>query len=266
MVFDHAGNIYVTDTDNKTRSRLLELSADGKVRNQWRQFTFSPGARNGPEGLAITAGQTLLVTDGGASRILKIDRTRGVVGTFGTGVRFEDLGHIAVDRNGNVYVAEAGPNLIYKFSSNGRLLSRWYRPKGSGRDQWGGPETIAVQPNGNVVVEDWKNRRIEIVSSSGRTIKIFGGEGRSLGRFLLTAGIRVDSVGNIYVTDMALHRLQKFDVHGRFVRVIANTPQRRIFTNGPTAVAVDDTGAIYTPDGLSLLKLSQSGTVLSRWR
>lgn len=265
MVFDHAGHIYLTDTDSKRHSRLLELSSTGSVLKQWNVFTMRAGARNGPEGIALTKDGTILVTDGGASRILAIQPNSTVVRTFAADAPFEDLGHLAVDSKGNVYVAEAAPTQIYKFSSSGHLLARWRRPKGKGANDWSGPQTIAVQPNDNVVIEDWANRRIQILSPSGQTLTTFGGPGRTPGHFLVSAGLAVNSRGNIYVADIALHRLQEFDRNGRFVRVIPSN-KRPLFTEGPSAVAVDRTGNLYVADGQSVLKLSTNGTPLARLR
>ena len=266
MVFDAAGNVFLTDTDNNTNSRLLQLKKNGNVEKVWSVFTTVPHRRNGPEGLALAADGHVLVTDGGASRILDIDTSHSLVRTFAPGVHFEDLGHIAVDRLGNVYVAEAAPNLIYKFSRQGRMLARWHRPKGKGSNAWGGPQTIAAAPNGDLVVEDWPNRRILILSPAGRTVRAFGGDGRSEGQFVVTAGLGVDARGSIYVCDVALHQLSEFAPEGQFRRVINNTAQRRLFLRGPTAIAVDAGGTLYVADGDSVLLISANGTLLSRWR
>ena len=265
MAFDAKGVLYVTDSDGEQHARILRLAGDGTALWSWNAFSYVKGARNGPEGIAIDREGTVYVTDGGASKILEIFPGGKIVRTFGNGaVRFDDLGHIAIDPTGNIYVSEAGPNFIMKFSAAGTLVAQWHRPKGKGVDAWGGPETIATQPNGNLVVEDWPNRRIEILSPDGTTVTLFGKAGRDPGEFLNSAGLGVDAQGNIYVADDALHRVQKFDSNGRFIGVVAD--ERTFQSGGPTAVAIDAAGNLYSPDGKSIVKYSQKGDVLARWQ
>jgi len=265
MAFDSKGALYVTDTDGEHHARIMRLAADGTALWTWDGFSYVKGARNGPEGIAIDSTGMVYVTAGGASKVLEIFPGGKIVRTFGNGaVRFDDLGHIAIDPTGNIYVSEAGPNVIFKFSATGSLLTQWHRPKGKSADQWGGPETIATQPNGNVVVEDWANRRIEILSPDGANVAVFGKAGRGDGEFQNSAGLGVDARGNIYVADAALHRVQKFDSSGHFIGVVAD---ERIFqSGGPTAVAIDADGNLYSPDGKSIVKYSQHGDVLARWQ
>jgi hypothetical protein len=70
MVFEGRGRIYLVDTDHESRSRILELSADGKKLADWRVFTDAPHSRNGPEGIALDRTGDVLVTDAGAQRFI----------------------------------------------------------------------------------------------------------------------------------------------------------------------------------------------------
>jgi DNA-binding beta-propeller fold protein YncE len=267
MVFDRVGNVYLVDTDQKANSRVLKLSPDGKKLAEWRVFAYTAGVRNGPEGIAVAHNGDFLVTDAGAGRVLELTPDGRIYGTLGGPKQtFTDLGHIAVDRDGNVYVAQAEPNSIQVFSAEGTLVTTWHRDRGSAADQWGGPESIAVLGGNDLVVEDWHNRRIEILSAQGRTIQIFGRAGRGPGEFVDTAGLYVDSAGRIYVADIALHRIQIFDRNGDLVSSIANTQDHHLFDVGPGGVAVDEFGNFYSPDGLSIVKYSLEGRLLARWR
>lgn len=266
MVWDSAGNMYLGDTDGKALSRLLKISKDRVIRAQWRIFSTKPGRTNGPEGIAMTPKGTILVADIGASKIRELSTLTGGVTTFAPSVRFQTLGHIAVDRSGDVYVSEGSSRTILKLSGDGTLRSKWVRPKGKGPDDWSYVEAIAAQPNGDLVFEDWANRRIEIMSPEGRTLKIFGTVGQRPGQFMNTAGVSVDSVGNIFVADIALHRIQEFDSRGNFIRVVGATAQGKLFGAGPSSLAVTKDGTIYAADGLSLVEISRRGDLIARWR
>jgi DNA-binding beta-propeller fold protein YncE len=198
MVFDPAGNLYVVDTDGKSRGRVVELSSDGRLVDAWHVFAPASGGRFGPEGIAREASGTLLVTDAAAQRILELSTDGRVLGTFGGAHDvFPSLGHVAVDAAGNVYVAQGELNLIDKFLPTGVLAASWHRERGSAEGQWSFPETIAATPSGNLVVEDWANHRIEILSSAGTTLATFGRAGSRAGEFTNTAGLGVDRSGNV---------------------------------------------------------------------
>ena len=266
IVFDVDGNAYITDTDHKTRFRVLKVSRAGKAIHEWRVFEKGQGRRKGPEGIAIDHDGNILVTDGGTLSVLKISPHGKVVRRIGYGSNtFEDLGHIAIDSSGDIYIAEAAPNRIQKFSSRGERLAVWKRAKGSGPEQWNSPETIAVRTDGTLVVEDWGNRRMVVLSPSGQTVFSFGGSGEAPGQFASSSGLCVDHAGNIYVSDDKLHRIQKFDPSGRLLSTFANDGDIAVFAEGPGGVAVDERGNVYAPDGLTIVKLSSNGRLLERW-
>ena len=62
-------------------------------------------------------------------RVLRVDVQHAATwdGSGDAGVRFVSPSGIAVDRTGNIYVAENGSRLIRVLDSNGILLTRWPR-------------------------------------------------------------------------------------------------------------------------------------------
>jgi tripartite motif-containing protein 71 len=267
IAFDAAGNAYVTDSDQKSRFRVVKVSPRGQLLAEWRLFATGPGKRPGPEGIAVDRHGNVFVTDGGALCVLKVSPAGKVLMTIRDGkTPFQDLGHVALDGFGNIYVADAAQNAIYKFSSRGKLLAIWKRARGGKLDEWNGPETFAVRADGSMVVEDWGNRRIVVVAPSGKTLFAFGSRGSGPGQFKSDSGIAVDAAGNIYVTDWELHRIQKFDALGHLLSRFPRDASAQFFGDGPAGLTIDKQGDFYTVDGLSILKFSADGRVLARWR
>jgi DNA-binding beta-propeller fold protein YncE len=64
---------------------------------------------------------------------------------------------IAVDRNGNVFVADTGQDRIQKFTSTGTFLATW-GSTGTQNGQFDIPFGVAVDGDGNVFVGDFNNR------------------------------------------------------------------------------------------------------------
>jgi DNA-binding beta-propeller fold protein YncE len=275
IVFDAAGNAYITDNDHKSHFRVLKVSPQGIRIAEWRVFRAVQGRSSGPEGIAIDSDGNIFVTDGGALRVLKFSPTGKLLMSIGSKHRwFHDLGHVAVDSAGYIYVAEGGANRIQKISSDGKRVAVWQRSKGSRYDQWNSPETIAVRSDGSLVVEDAGNHRIVVISTrTGQTQFVFGERGNGPGQFVEDEGSGVDDQGNIYVSDWTLQRVQKFDPQGKLLSTISNSGDKVLFSqNGPAGVTIDASDNLYSVDGygiaglMSVVKFSQKGKLLARWR
>jgi DNA-binding beta-propeller fold protein YncE len=74
--------------------------------------------------------------------------------------RFRHPSGIAVDRAGNVYVADTGNDRIEEFSPSGKLLAM-QGSTGSRPGQFRHPTGIAVDGQGNVYVADTGNNRVQ---------------------------------------------------------------------------------------------------------
>lgn len=266
LQLDSDDNIYLADNDQKTKFRIIKLTPAGEPVWQWTDFAITPGRQNGPEGMALTKDGVLLVTDGGVGRIVALSKSGRKLGEFGSAGNLANLGHVVEAPDGRRYVAEGEPGRISIFLADGTKVGEWSRNKGSGPDDWNMPQGIAALSDGSIVVEDWGNRRLLILDREGRTDRIVGSRGTGQGQFQNSAGIFVDRDDHIYVADAALHRVQEFDGKGDLLGIWANSDERALFETGPTSVAVDQHGDIYSADGRTVVKISKSGELLRRFR
>lgn len=266
MVFDAQGDIYLVDTDHKHRSRILKLSRTGKKLADWRVFTDGPGSDNGPDGIAIDGQGNIYAPDGAAQRVLKLSPTGKVIQVFGPMKGSFKYVHVAVGMDGDVYVVEPEQNAIEKLSPDGKLLARWHRERGSGADQWHEPQTISIGKDNTLVLLDWGNDRIEILSDRGATRQIFRAAGAPTEPLVSSSGACTDSDGGIYVADYQRNRVKEYDPAGRLVKTIGNEGGHEIFEHAPFSMACGRDGNLYSADGLSVVKYSKDGTVLARWR
>ena len=74
--------------------------------------------------------------------------------------QFSNPHQIAVDSDGNVYVADTSNHRIQKFTSEGTYITQW-GSYGEEDGQFQFPEGIAVDSSGNVYVSDTGNDRIQ---------------------------------------------------------------------------------------------------------
>jgi streptogramin lyase len=160
--------------------------------------------------------------------ILEFDRSGTFIKSFGAGLFVFPHG-IGLDRDGNVYVTDAGGHggkghTVVKFSPEGKVLLTLGRPgvAGDGQDTFNRPSDVAVAANGDIFVADGhggdSNARIVKFSKDGKFIKAWGKKGPAPGEFDEPHAIAIDSQGRVFVADRGKNvRIQIFDPNGNFI-------------------------------------------------
>jgi DNA-binding beta-propeller fold protein YncE len=128
--------------------------------------------------------------------------------TEGDGGRFYFPRGVAVDKDGNVYVADVGNHKIKKITPSGGVSTLAGSTQGDG-ERFSFPASVAVDKDGNVYVADVNNHKIKKITPSGVVSTLAGstlGDGE---RFNHPTGVAVDKDGNIYVADAGNHKIKK---------------------------------------------------------
>jgi sugar lactone lactonase YvrE len=187
-----------------------------------------------PNGVAIDAGGNVYFADSQNNVIRKVDKLTGVITTI-TGQGPDDAGSsgdngpaasaklnapqgVAVDANGDIYIADSGNNMIRKIS--GGVITRIAGTGAEGYSGDGGPATsatffaikgIAVDDEGNVYIADSGNNVIRkiradtgIISTiAGNSFAGYAGDGglATIAKLSNPWGVAVDGAGKIYIAD-----------------------------------------------------------------
>ena len=154
---------------------------------------------------------------------------------------------IALDSEGNVYVADEWLNRISVYSGDGAYLSKWGTP-GSGDGEISSPSGLAIDQDDNLLLVDCDNHRIQKFTRDGQYISQFGSKGDGDGQFNMPWGITIDRSGDIYIADWRNDRIQKFDRNGNFLMKFGTSGSADGQLDRPTGVAVDKDGNIYVTD------------------
>lgn len=161
---------------------------------------------------------------------------------------------IAVDSQGNVYVADSQNHRIQKFDSEGTFITAWGSP-GEAPGQFSEPWGIAVGGDDNIYVADTWNHRIQKFTTDGEFITywgVFQDTGAELldpqGMFYGPRDIAIDAEGNLYVTDTGNKRIQKFDSEGNPLGQWGGGGDDPGQFLEPVGIAVDTQGSIYVAD------------------
>jgi DNA-binding beta-propeller fold protein YncE len=136
--------------------------------------------------------------------------------------------------------------------------------KGTGKGEFDSPTGIAVDVNGNILVADTNNGRIEKFSSTGTFLNILGDKGTGQGQLAAPNGIAVDRNGNLYVADAGNHHVQKLSSDGRLIAEWKG-PDAGFY--GPRRIAIGPDESIYVVDQgrTRIVKFNPDGQVLAIW-
>ncbi len=111
-----------------------------------------------------------------------------------------------------------------------------------------------------------QNTVLELDNKTGKIINSWGAN-----YFIMPHGLMVDKQGNIWLTDVALHQVFKFNHNGKLLLKlgVANVPGNdSSHFNLPTDVAMADDGTFYVSDGYGnsrVVKFSSTGKYIKSW-
>ena len=172
-----------------------------------------------PGGIAIDRQRNrLYVVDAKDSRIAVFDTgSLKFVSYFGgpskPGTRdngtFLSPTNAAVDRQGNIYVADTGNYRVQILDPTGTFL-RTFGAQGDAPGEFIRPKGIAVDSEGHVYVADAEFNNFQILTPEGQPLLAVGALGDDPGEFALVAGLHIDSEDRIYTTEMFRGRVQVF--------------------------------------------------------
>jgi DNA-binding beta-propeller fold protein YncE len=187
----------------------------------------------------------------GGSRLFQFDQSGKFVKEIGQGVYAVNFAQqVRVDPQDNIWIVDAGSNMVVKFDPDGRLAMVLGRK----------PENIPVRPGPGIPasVADVKS-----AAAAGRGAEAGRGGGGGGGRGGGTPGAGIngdsfnrpsdvtwDKAGNVYVADGFgnNNRIAKFTRDGNFVKTWGSTGAGNGQFNGIRGIAADAAGSIYVAD------------------
>jgi sugar lactone lactonase YvrE len=294
--------LFVADSGNHI---IRKIAPDGTVTTFAGAASVS-GSGNGPgrvarfkspSSIAADASGTLYVCDTENHTIRKI-APDGVVSTFagspgqpgtadgaGEAARFRFPQGVAVDSNGNIYVADTDNHAIRQITGNGIVTTLAGSPGVSGTNNGTGsaarfdqPFGVTVDGAGVVYVVDSRNHTIRRII--GGTVSTFAGAtgvpgaadgAGSAARFTFPTGITSDGRGRLFVADTYNYSIRVVNRGGgiqtiaglAFASGSADGSAASARFNLPNGVGVDPSGNVYVADSANhvIRKISASGTV-----
>lgn len=239
-----------------------------------------------PFGVALDSRGNVYVADAGEhNRIVKIapDGASSVLAggaeAFADGVgaaaSFHTPSGLAIDREGNLLVADTGNNAIRKITPAGLVSTLAGGAQAGFADGPGaqalfnGPVGVAVDLKGNVYVADSYNDRIRMIAPDGMVSTLAGGAAPgfadgpgALASFDTPTALAIDLQGNLFIADSGNGAVRKLDPAGVVSTLAQTDPEAdKPLMRRPVALALSADGYLYIGDMSRgrILQLSPAG-------
>ncbi len=249
VAVDRNDNVYLF---TRSAHNVMVFDPNGNLIKTWAtKFKGPHGIHIGPDG-------NIYLVDRDAHIVLKYSPDEKLLLTLGTRDRPSDTGYtaqnrtvtqaagpfnlptnVAVTEEGDIFVADGYGNCrVHKYSSSGTHMLSWGTPGKVNQGDFHLPHGIEVDSDGNVLVCDRENHRVQIFDQDGVFLTMWTG-------FRQPTDIVAGPDGEYYVPELS-HRMSIVDKDGN---VLARWGGERDFTPGqfvaPHGVAVDSRGDIY---------------------
>jgi hypothetical protein len=297
VALDAAGNLYIADQEHNT---IRKVDTNGMISTVAGTGNGGFGGDGGPAtgaslqfpfGVAVDRSGNLFIADLFNHRIRKVD-TNGIITTVAgsgptgpsggayagdggaaTSARLNWPECVAVDASGDLFIADYANNRIREVSANGIITT----VAGNGTPAFSGdggsatnasvsgPNGVAVDASGNVIIADSVNSRVREVNTSGIITTVAGGGASAPGDggpatnavLLVPTGVAVDAFGNLFIADPGDNRIREVAPSGIITTVAGNGsagfsgdggPPTNASLNYPYELTVDNSGDIFIAD------------------
>ena len=297
VAIDGLGNVYVSDSYN-SRVRRIDattgvidtIAGDGGFGETGSGGPAVDAELQFPNSIVIAADSAVLFVSG--SYLHRIDPATGILTTLagsGGGSGNGDGGPagestlsrpsgVALDRAGDIYIADAGDNRIRRIDATTGIITTVAGTGSVGNSGDGGsalaaqldyPSGVAVDRANDIEIADYNNLRIRRVDAATSDITTVAGNGQlqsngdggsaTSAQLSYVQGIGLDATGNLLIADLYADRIRRVDATTGVITTIGGGGGHGYAGDGglataaelagPWDVAADPAGNIYIADG-----------------
>jgi subtilase family serine protease len=297
VAVDGSGKLLIADSFNQ-RVRQVDTTGDitTVAGNGFFGFNGDDGpavgaSLVGPPGVTVDSAGNLFIADQSNQRVRKVDAVTGVITTVAGNGSFDFSGDggpaisaglalpgdVAVDSGGNVFITDLSNRRVRRVDAVTGVITTVAGDGNTGFSGDGGPATsasfsapsgVAVDSVGNLFIADDANQRVRrvdaatgvITTVAGNGTQGFSGDGGPATGASLSSpeNVAVDSEGNLFIADLANHRVRRVDAVTGVITTVAGNgtagfsgdggPATSASLASPSGVAVDSNGDLFIAD------------------
>lgn len=280
IAFDNSGNLYIADGANHrvrmvSNGTITTIAGTGTAGFAGDGKAATAAQLNDPLSIAVDSAGNIFIADTGNNVVRKIasgtittvagNNTLGYAGDGGaaTSANLYAPAAIVLDSSGNLYIADAGNNVVRKVASG--TISTIVGGSATIL-QLNHPTGLAIDAAGTLYIADTVNRRIVKFASGAATViagtgtPAFSGDFGPATKAALNdpTGVAVDLAGNVYIADTFNNRIRKVYASDGTIATIAGTGAANYSGDGglatsaglyfPHGVLVNANGQVYVAD------------------
>jgi sugar lactone lactonase YvrE len=198
-----------------------------------------------PFGLTIHKG-VLYVCDISAGQVVRIDfankTMKSITPEVGSGRLNKPVG-VAVDDDGNIYVADNGRKDIAVYDASGKYI------KSYGKEfEHINITAVAVHDKYLFALDNRAGKLFVLDRENGEVITKLGEDPDNSKNFSIPNGFNVDPKGIIYVVNMGNGKIKKYDRDGNFLEQFGGSGDVPGKFARPRGIAIDDEGLMFVVD------------------
>ena len=309
LAFDKSGNLYIADRNN---NRIRKVNARGIITTIAGTGTAGFSGDGGPatqaqlhlpSGVALDGKGNIFLSDRSNNRIRVIDSSGKIRTYAGSGkdgfkgdngpalkASIDSPFGIALDRKGNLYIADRRNNRVRKVNVQGIITTvagdgGYFMMGDNGpayRASIAGPTGVVVDDQGTLYIADRENNRIRAVDSQGMISTVVGtGQQDYNGdsevardtNLHLPFGVALNPDGKLLVIDRSNYRIRSIDLKRGTVKTIAGNGNKMFAGDGgpatgatlsfPHGIAVDKNDNVLISDkgNYRIRKISPEGII-----
>lgn len=275
LLLDHFGNLLVVDsfTDEVRKiNSQTQIVTDfaGGYNGDGKSGTL--GFLNHPEDIAFDAAGDMYIVESGSNRVRKLSATGTLSTIAGTGVSgytgdgapaisatLNGPNSVAVDANGNIFVADTSNFVIRKVDTQG-IITTYAQDS-----RFSFLTSLATDSFNNLYIADdcvvWQLTPAHVLSIYAGQFNLCGYNGDGIpatqAQLGLAYGVAFDTKGNLYIADLSNQRIREVDSRGIIHTVAGNgtcgfggdgSPAVLAELCRPLGVGVDSVGNFYIAD------------------
>ena len=287
IAFDAAGNMYIAEYSNNTIRKvaagtgiITTVAGTGTAGNTGDGFAATSAKLWHSCGVAVDTAGNIYIADGGNNKIRKVTKSTGIITTVagngtagytGDGIsaitaELKTPYGVAVDINGNIFIADYGNHRVRKVTASTGLISTvagtgtaGYSADGvaANTSELNYPIGVALDAASNIYISDFTNQRIRKVRVSSGLISTVAGTGTSgfvgdgttatSAQISKPSGLTVDAAGNIYFAGYD-NRVRKVTASTGILSTLAGDGTAAYLGDGGCAAASE----LYNPYGVAV--------------